>query len=744
VNCSKLTARELRLRYRQGERQFKGVDLSGESLRGMNLKGIDLSEADLSGTDIRGTNFTEAKLIGTQFVAAKAGIQRRWLLLQFLLITIQVLIGSVFLTGIWSNGLSVFDAYYNPPTDSLIIKRKFLETITGTIELIIGSVFLILTYLRSFTVGLSSALATIAFFFLISFFSPFIVPVSVSAGEPTTYEIISSIIDPVAVISSFALTFAGTIIVCICVAVSLTNSFAYLVSVLVAISISTTFITLFDISNNDNLDYFGIVNWYGIIILYIGVFANLTICYLIAKRAISGDSREKFIRNFSVWISSLGGTKFIRSNLNNSSFSKTVLKSAHLHQADLNRAKFHLSKKVNLSRFGKTILADYRVQNLLVTLRGHGQSYIGVNLKGAYLAGADLTDANFTEADLSHATLEGADLQRANFTKTQALGTQFRQADLTGACLESWNIDSTTQLTDAMCEHIYLLNNHQERRPNSGSFQPGEFTKLFEEVLDTIDLIFQNGIDWKAFLQTFRQVQVTHDGAELAIQSIENKGDGVVVVKLNAAPDADKEAVHQSFMQGYHTALKEAEDRYKDQLHAKEEQIQDYRAQNANMQEVVKLLAARPINVDVKAFAQSRAMQGNDESQNFNVQGDFSINAQNSVVNLRDISGKVSNQISQLSRQVSADQPNIKDLLTQLKAAIESDAELSTDDKADALAEVGELATAAQNPQESTMQKVAKGAMNGLKGIASSLSDASKLAAACKELLPLIMGIFGL
>lgn len=262
-------------------------------------------------------------------------------------------------------------------------------------------------------------------------------------------------------------------------------------------------------------------------------------------------------------------------------------------------------------------------------------------------------------------------------------------------------------------------------------------------MLDTIDLIFQNGIDWKAFLQTFRQVQVEHDGAELAIQSFENKGDGVVVVKLKAAPDTDKAAVHQSFMSGYQTALKEAEERYKAQLHAQDKEISYHRQQNANMQEVVKLLAARPINVDVKAFAESKAMQGNDHSQNFNVQGNFSIDAQNSIVTLRDISGQVNNQIQQLPDS-TANQPSVKDLLTQLKEAIETDAELSDDEKADALTEVAELAKAGQAPQDNAMQKIAKRSLLTLKGTASSLSDASKLVAACKDLLPILMGLFGL
>ena len=266
-------------------------------------------------------------------------------------------------------------------------------------------------------------------------------------------------------------------------------------------------------------------------------------------------------------------------------------------------------------------MSDFQVQNLLITLRGHGQSYLGLNLKGAYLAGADLAEADFTEADLSQATLAGATLERATLTKTQALGTNFRQAILTGATLEAWNIDSTTQLDGAICDYVYLLRNHQERRPSSGTFAPGEFSKLFQEVLDTIDLIFQNGIDWKAFVQTLDQVQVQHEGANLAIQAIENKGDGVVVVKLHAGPNVDKETIHRSFMQRYQKALKAVEQKYKAQLHAKDREIQIYRQHSADLSEIAKLQAKQTINVEANATAETKAMQGNDYSRNISVGG---------------------------------------------------------------------------------------------------------------------------
>jgi uncharacterized protein YjbI with pentapeptide repeats len=343
-----------------------------------------------------------------------------------------------------------------------------------------------------------------------------------------------------------------------------------------------------------------------------GAWLNATVCLLTAKRALKSDPRDRFIHAISVWFASWGGTKLIGANLTDADFSQATLKSAHLYQAKLIRTRFHLAKKVNLARLDKTILAKFHVRSLLITLRGNQQPYAGLNLKGASLIGADLADADFTEADLSQATLEGATLERANLTKTQALGTCFHQAILTGAILEAWNIDSTTHLDGAICDYVYLLHNHQERRPNSGTFGPGEFTKLFQEVLDTIDLIFRDGADWKAFMHTLKQVQVKYDNADLAVQSIENKGDGVVVVKLNAAPGADKPAIHESFTEIYQLAFKEAEAQYKAQLNAKDSEIQIYRQQSADVMEILKLQAQRPIIN--QATAESKAMQGDDRS----------------------------------------------------------------------------------------------------------------------------------
>ena len=279
---------------------------------------------------------------------------------------------------------------------------------------------------------------------------------------------------------------------------------------------------------------------------------------------------------------------------------------------------------------------------------------------------------------------------------------------------------------------FFLLRNQQERRPSSGSFAPGEFSKLFQEVLDTIDLIFRDGVEWKAFLQTLNQVQVEYGDAQLAIQAIENKGDGVVVVKLQAAPNADKEAIHRSFMQGYQKARKVVEQEYKTQFQAKDREIQIYHQKSADLYEILKLQAQRPIT----AIAGSNNMI--DNSNNLDITGNIS----GATINFGAINGQVSNQINQLPPAVPG-QPDIRELLSQIQDSIQRESQLSEASRAVALEQLQALAQAAQNPQDSAMKKVAKQSMTLLNNIAA-VSGSVQMGLFIKQAWPLIRGLFGL
>jgi uncharacterized protein YjbI with pentapeptide repeats len=470
-------------------------------------------------------------------------------------------------------------------------------------------------------------------------------------------------------------------------------------------------------------------------------------CY-ISWRSLSGDEIDAWIRSFAIAFAATGGTSFRNADLTDADFTGATLKNTDFRKANLTRTRFYEAKKLDFARPGKTILSNPAVLNLLVTLNGRNKSYAGANLKGANLIGADLKEANFNNADIKEATFQEANLEWTNLTFAQAVGTNFSNAQMTGACVEAWNIESTTILDNVDCRFVYLLEypkpgtDDRERRPSSGEFQPGEFTKLFEEVLNTVDLIFQNGIDWKAFINAFKKVQVENGDTELAIQSIENKGDGVVVVKVAVPDNADKEKIHSDFTQNYQLALAAVEEKYKAELQAKDNEIVIYRQKSAEMTEIVKLLAKKPINVQFDNKVENKNMT-NDSSRKVEIGSvgrDF--NASGQAFNLGEISGTVTNTINELPSAPEPDKPGIKELLTQLKTAIEADTDLKPKDKEKALKQVKALAEAAQNPQEK--QDLADTAITMLKGVVSNLPTAAKLVEECGKLLPIISGFLGL
>jgi uncharacterized protein YjbI with pentapeptide repeats len=382
--------------------------------------------------------------------------------------------------------------------------------------------------------------------------------------------------------------------------------------------------------------------------LELGLWFRYFVSVYIAWRIYKEDPQFAGLRRFSVAFAALGGTNFHRSDLTAADFSGAQLKGARFTGATLTRTCFRGAKGLAFARAGKTLLREIMVRELLVTGQGAGQSFANLSLRGAYLAHVDLTDADFTHADLSDATLRGAYLEGANFTEALALDTDFTGAHMTGCCLEAWNIDHSTRLENVNSRYVYLLNNQQERRPNSGEFGPGEFSKLFQEMLDTVDLIFTKGIDWRAFMISLNNLKVVSGDAEIQVQSIENKGDGVFVVRLATPPRMDKAAVHGGFMQDYEHQLKLIETTYRARLEAKQEIIDEYKQQNTKMEKIVELLARRPINIRTTAIAGENIAHAGD--RNIDVYG----NVTDAVLN----QGEISREVSISSQERSPILPN--------------------------------------------------------------------------------------
>ncbi|MFN6496209.1 MAG: pentapeptide repeat-containing protein [Nostoc sp. DedQUE01] len=294
-------------------------------------------------------------------------------------------------------------------------------------------------------------------------------------------------------------------------------------------------------------------------------------------------------------MANVSGANLIWVNLSDANLSDANLSDANLNDANLRFADF---SGANLSN------TDLNRANLS-----------GANLSEVDLNEANLSGANLSNTDLNRANLSGANLSGANLSFTQALGTDFTGAKFTGACLEDWHINSATKLNNIDCQYVYLKSDKQERRPSSGEFAAGEFTKLFQKALETVDLIFRDGIDWQAFLTSFQNLQIMCGSEELSIQAIENKNNGAFVIRVNVPLDAKKSEIEKYLKQEYKLQVKALDNEYRAKLEEKDKRIIEiYRQHSVNIVEIVKTLATQQ-SINIQAITISG---NNSVSETFN------------------------------------------------------------------------------------------------------------------------------
>ncbi|MHC5746698.1 MAG: pentapeptide repeat-containing protein [Nostoc sp.] len=333
--------------------------------------------------------------------------------------------------------------------------------------------------------------------------------------------------------------------------------------------------------------------------------ANLSYADLMGAKLCDADLMgANLIGANLIWVELSGA------NLNGANLSRLDLSGTDLSGANLSRANLSVANLSTLDLSGTDLTeANLSGANLseanLSTL-----DLSGANLSGANLRGINLSGANLSTLDISGLDLSTANLSTANLSRTQALKTDFSNAKFTGACLEDWHINSATKLDDIDCQYVYLKSDFQERRPSSGEFTPGEFTKLFQKALETVDLIFTGGIDWKAFLFSFQELQAEYGEKNLSVQAIEKKSGGAFIIRLEVPPEANKADIESQAKALYEIQLKGLEARYHAELQAKNEQIVIYRQQNASLENVINILGNRPIQniITVTAQAQSESM----------------------------------------------------------------------------------------------------------------------------------------
>ncbi|MDJ0706836.1 MAG: pentapeptide repeat-containing protein [Leptolyngbyaceae cyanobacterium MO_188.B28] len=241
----------------------------------------------------------------------------------------------------------------------------------------------------------------------------------------------------------------------------------------------------------------------------------------------------------------------------------TDLREADLRQADLQSANLYKSRLSRANLQAANLLGANLRDADLVEANLHASDFRTANLRAATLRAADLTQANFSRANLSH----------ANLSSVQAQHTVFHQIILTGACIESWNINNATNLEGVQCDYIFLAcQNGQfaQRRPfaTNSNFASGEFDSLISKTQKMIDLRFVIGFDWKAFFQAFQELQSKYADHPISIQCIERKTDGLII-RLVVDAEVDQVSIETTAKALYDFQLRRLNAQYEECLHLK-------------------------------------------------------------------------------------------------------------------------------------------------------------------------------
>ncbi len=602
------------------------------NLRGRSFKNQDLSYEDFSYSDIRGTNFTNANLTGANFSYALAGLTKPGkIILSILIFFLSATSAFATFTAVYiplkfivpkpSNlipihiGLFIFLLLELINICSLLVTirqgiKKTLVYLFSGIPLII----LIVPVLAAFAMNEKNLSKLFKFLGIDRPPSPEIIQLSKELKAFRSGNLIEGVTN--------LLTDADSVNIVVSIIVSLIISVGAILVLITTLSLAVVLAEIkLEKHHKNSVIFWSIIftiiitgsvvrnmdDRYGTflfsseptkgVVLGIGTYLIaiilsillISIASYIAKKILAEDENNLTIRRLAVAIGAIGGTSFKNANLTDTNFSNACLKSTDFRLANVTHTLWRKAEYLTFARIGTTILIDPKIRELLVTGNGINQQYISVNLRGANLRNADLTRSNLTIADLSEAALEGACLDGANLKEVLAIGTNFTQAKMTGVCLESWNINHTTILDEVESEYIYLLEsakpqtNDRERRPSSGNFAPGDFTSLFAENFHTVDLIFRNGINRKALMSAFQQVQKENEGVTLTIQSIENKGDGIAVIKISVPEEMSKGKIHQQLTKFYQEEVDKLTEKDREKSLSQEEKISIYHQQSEYM-----------------------------------------------------------------------------------------------------------------------------------------------------------------
>lgn len=479
---AQVRAREVLSSYASGNRTFCNANLRGANFQGQDLSGAEFSGADFSGADIRSAKFTNAILEGANFSRAQGGLQRRYVALRLVLVSI-----GIALTGAFHGLIGVLVAFSFDADNTPAV-------ITGVIYLLFIVAVLVAVGWQGFT---NQALVSVLAASLISFMG---ITLLTDLGEGAGLGI------------AFVVAFASaTTIICV---VMLPTMFSFIDTDNSAVSFFTfsRFVLAILLVALLIAIFFSIVSSLSITTSVTGAFLSTAAMSLfsshVAKQVLCENNKFATIRSWSMGLGTSGGTSFCGADLQGANFSHANLKNTRFAEntrfanlqkqpAKLTRVCWKQAKGLDFALFGQHILKDRRVRTLLTTPeKVRNRDFTDSNLRGADLTDVRLEKAIFKRAILSDAIFKKANLLEANFTEAQVVNTDFTEACLTGTILESWNTNNNTIFKGVDCKYIFLRANFDkkgdyERRPHDPDrkFNEGDFERIFGKVPNEVQVI---------------------------------------------------------------------------------------------------------------------------------------------------------------------------------------------------------------------------------------------------------------
>jgi uncharacterized protein YjbI with pentapeptide repeats len=509
------------------------------------------------------------------------------------------------------------------------------------------------------------------------------------------------------------------------------------------------------------------LGWFGGSVLAIGIVWSALRFLEFTLRA---EGQTNVVIALGRAIVNLGGTSFRALDLSHLNFSGLTLANVDLRAKKLYRTCF-----LNTTGW-EAATVDHRYLDLdqpkvqaLLSGQSTTKNFCRTSLRGAYLR-RDLQGFDFTEAILDGADLRGVNLRYVKFVRTLVTDVDFSQADLTGCCLKDWSFNRQTCFEGVICDYIYRDYDYENdqptlRYPVERNFEPGEFEAIVRKLETSYELVFDQQLDPISLSFVFEKFRLEDESLGLELQGLEQRGE-FWIVKVGHREGVSRQQVVEQVNETYEDLRKLFEARYQLALEAKEGEIARlstyYQVLMDMQQQFLQKLVERTGSSAESVIVQGESNriyltnQVGEIMENQNIRAGGNVDASKgariaaggditgSTVNLGTISGQVSNLIQQLQDSPVQGSTNLAEVLANLQTSIQEESALPDEKKQEALEAVATLAEEGKKPPENRVTKLCTLAINALKGIATTVSDASKLAEVVNTSLPLLKGLLGL